>query len=287
MDFVSTENFVNRNPVQHYNAFIFGNSRSQYWQTGYWQKFIGDSSRCYHYYGNGESLYSMTNNIQFIHNSGNRIDHALFVVDVSLLRMTEPMTGHLSSTPPRVVGYRNILKFHATNFVAFLNPLFAYTYIDLRLTKTLKPYMLERFLIEQPVVYHSNSNEVVDEMFDRAIANGTYYTEKRMLRFHDKQYPDSVSEPVLFQKNIRMLTEIAHILRHHHTQYKVIINPLFDQIRFNPTDLQVLQDIFGKQNVYDFSGKNAINSDYRNYYEDSHYRPIIARQLMDSIYSRQ
>ena len=286
MDFVCTENFVNRNPVQKYNAFIFGNSRSQYWQTDYWQKFIGDDSRCYHYYGSGESLYGMGKNIQFIHQCGNSIDYALLVVDAALLGQTEAKPGHLFCTPPRIVGHRNFFKFHITNFIAFLHPLFAYTYLDLLLHKKLKPYMLEKYLIEQPIVYNPNSNEIVDQMFDEAIADGTYYTQKRMLRFLDKQYPDSISHPVLLQKNIRMLTDIAHILHLNHTQYKVVINPLFDQIKFNPTDLQILQEIFGKQNVYDFSGKNDITSDYHNYYEESHYRPIIAQQLMDSIYSQ-
>ena len=284
MDFVSTENFVNRNPAQKYNAFIFGNSRSQYWQVDYWRKFIGDSTRCYHFYGNGESLYGMEKNIQFIHHCGNRIDYALLIVDASLLGQTEAKQGHLFSTPPRIVGYRNVFKFHTANFVAFLHPLFAYSNMDLLLHKTLKPYMLEKYLIEQPIVYNPISNEIVDQTFDEAIADGTYYTEKRMLRFHDKQPPDSISPPLLFQENRRMLTEISRLLHLHHTQYKVVISPLYDQIKFNPSDLQVLQEIFGRQNVYDFSGSNAITSDYHNYYEESHFRPVIAQRLMDSIY---
>ena len=81
-----------------------------------------------------------------------------------------------------------------------------------------------------------------------------------------------------------MLTEISRLLHLHHTQYKVVISPLYDQIKFNPSDLQVLQEIFGRQNVYDFSGSNAITSDYHNYYEESHFRPVIAQRLMDSIY---
>lgn len=284
MDHVSTENFLSRNPSMHYNAFIFGNSRSQYWQTEYWQRYIGRQVRCYHYFGNGESLYNMSKNVQFVANSGSNIDYALLIVDASLLSQTEARTGHLSCTPPKTVGYRNVVQFHATNFVAFLHPVFVYTYIDYQVSKTLKPYMLERFYFEQPVVYDANSNEIVDQMFDQAIDNGTYYTDQRRQRFQGKQFPDSISLSVLGEENIRMLRDIADILHRHHTQYKVVINPLYDQIRFNPADLRVLRDIFGASSVYDFSGKNSITSDYRNYYEDSHYRPFIARQLMDSLY---
>lgn len=285
MDFVSTENFVNRNPEQNYNAFIFGNSRSQYWRVDDWKKHIGGDARCYHYYGNGETLYALEKNIKFIDRSGNKIDHALLIVDAGLLSQVEAPSGHLFCTPPRTERYRNIAGFHATNFMAFLHPDFIYTYLDLKLNRQLKPYMLEKFLVEQPVVYHPNSNEIVDQMFDRAIADGTYYTDKRMLRFQDRQHPDSISPRVLKEENIRLLGEVARILQKHHTDCKVVINPLYDQIKFNPADLQVLRDIFGKAHVFDFSGKNAITSDYRNYYEESHYRPVIASRLMDSIYA--
>ena len=284
MDFVSTENFVNRNPIQKYNAFIFGNSRSQYWQVDDWQEYIGKEARCYHFYGNGESLYNMAHNIQFIHHSGNDIDYALFVIDAELLRQAEVKPGHLFCTPPRTIGYRNIIKFHTSNFLAFLHPLFVYACVDYQLHKTLKTYMLEKYLFEQPIVYNPNSNEIADQLFDQAIADGTYYNAKRMHRFQDIQHPDSISPSILLKENKRLLREIAHILHQHHTKYKIVISPVYDQIRINPADIQVLQDIFGKSNVYDFSGKNPITSDYHNYYEESHYRPIIARQLMDSLY---
>jgi len=284
MDFVSTENFTMRNPDQNYNAFIFGNSRSQYWQTAYWQKYIGNEQRCYHYYGNGETLLGMYLNIQYINNCGNKIDHALLVLDAELLSQTKAKPGHLFSTPPKTVNYRNLIEFQATNFIAFLNPVFIFAYVDYLLFKTLRPYMQERYFFEYPILYNPQNNEIVDQMFDQAISDGSYYNDQRMLRFKNKQYPDSISKPVLLEENKQMLQEIAHILHHHHTQYKVVISPLFNQIRINPSDLRFIHTVFGKNNVYDFSGKNTITSDYKNYYEESHYRPFIARQLMDSLY---
>ncbi len=284
MDFVSTENFANRNPKHNYNAFIFGNSRSQYWQTAYWQKYIGKEKRCYHYYGNGETLFSMYNNIRHITKNGNRIDDTLLIVDEELLRQTTGKHGHLFITPPRITGYRNIIKFHATNFIAFLHPVFIFANVDYFLFKTVRPYMKDRYFFEQPVVYHPENNEVVDELYDQAIADGTYYTPQRMLRFKGVQHPDSISPVALSSEGLRMLTEIAQIFHRQHTRYKVVISPLYNQIKINPADVLSLQHIFGKEHVYDFSGRNAINADYHNYYEESHYRPVIARQLMDSLY---
>ncbi len=60
MDYVSCENYVNRDGVHHYNAFIMGNSRSQFWHADDWRRHLGDSAVVCHYYGNGETLYKHT-----------------------------------------------------------------------------------------------------------------------------------------------------------------------------------------------------------------------------------
>ena len=281
---VSTENFAGRNPRKHYNAFIFGNSRSQYWRTDDWKRHIGRDNRCYHYYGNGESLGGMERYVRFVNASGNRIDHALLVVDADLLGQTKSHSGHLFCTPPRVAGLGGAIRFHADNFTAFLNPAFARAFLDLLFTGRMKDYMLEQSLIEQPVVYHPDANEVEDRMFDQSISHGTYYTEARLSRFRGVQHPDSISPPVLREENIRLLQSIARIFRQHGTSCRIAISPLYNQIRFNPSDLRVLHELFGEANVFDFSGTSHITSDLHNYYEPSHYLPAVARQLMDSIY---
>jgi hypothetical protein len=48
-----------------------------------------------------------------------------------------------------------------------------------------------------------------------------------------------------------------------------------------------LQGIFGKENVYDFSGINEFTEDYHNYYEAGHYRPLLGNKLLERIYKRQ
>ena len=284
IDYVSTENFMQLNAQQQYNAFIFGNSRSQYWKIADWRQHINSEARCYHYYGNGESLDRLYHNIRFIHQQGNDIDYAILVVDAELLSQTESIPGHLFCTPPRVKGYQNLIKFHAANFVAFLNPTFIIANVDYRLNHQLRNYMMEKFLFEQPIVYDALSNEITDKIYDEAIENGTYYTAERMKRFQDRQFPDSVSPAVLKAENVRMLREIAGIFQEHHTAFKIVISPLYDQIHLNSQDLHQLQTIFGIDNISDSSGKNEITSDYRHYYEESHYLPKIARKLMEEIY---
>ncbi len=59
---------------------------------------------------------------------------------------------------------------------------------------------------------------------------------------------------------------------------------MYDQIPLEKEQLNLLYDIFGKENVYDFSGKNEFTESVFNYYENSHYRPHVAAEIMDIIY---
>ncbi|KAA6318040.1 hypothetical protein EZS27_031899 [termite gut metagenome] len=45
-------------------------------------------------------------------------------------------------------------------------------------------------------------------------------------------------------------------------------------------DLEYLENVFGEDNVFDFLGINTFTQDYTNYYDDSHYRPHVAREIM-------
>ena len=283
MDYVSCENYVRRNATIHYNAFIMGNSRSQFWHISDWKKHLDDDAVACHYYGNGETLYRLTRHLQFIHHLGGDIKYVILAIDQQLLEMVEPeTTGHLGLMPPRVDG--RLLSFHAENLLSFLKPEFLVGYLDYSIFGKHRSYMTEHFLFEQPVHYDPVTNEVQEFLADEAIDNGTYYTPERIQRFENKQYPDSISPSVLKEEHIVLLQQIKDIFKQHVTDYRIVINPLYDQIKLNPQDYRTLCHIFGQKQVYDFSGPNSWNKDYHLYYEDSHYRPVVANQMMDSIY---
>ena len=66
-----------------------------------------------------------------------------------------------------------------------------------------------------------------------------------------------------------------------------MISPLYDQVKFNPEDLSVLQEVFGHNQVFDFSGVNEFTTSKYNYYETSHYRPHVANEIMKKVYAGQ
>lgn len=169
--------------------------------------------------------------------------------------------------------------------MAFLDRRFLKAYADYRITGHAKPYMSAQGVLDhRPFVYDSISNELRFESFEELIASGEYYTEDRMKPFYKRDGELRFASPFIAPKHETMLDAIARHFSAMHTDYFIVISPLYNQIKMNTSDVTMLKQIFGEQRVYDFSGVNRFTADYTHYYERSHYRPHIAKAVLDSIY---
>ena len=113
-----------------------------------------------------------------------------------------------------------------------------------------------------------------------------YYQRKAHVFLEARPPASEEKEPVIGVKQLEMLQEMARIFKKHNTDYRVIISPLFDKLPLNKQDVKTLRTVFGEQLVYNYSGSNKFTESYQNYYELSHYRPHVARQIMKEIYTQ-
>lgn len=283
--YVSTVNFTNHLDEMHYDSFIFGNSRSVYYEVADWLKFLPKGCSPYHFDASAETIYGIERKVRFINRKGAKMRNALMVIDVSVLAHTAATEGHLYSLPPQLNDYRNLIAFHAGFFGVFLNPKFAYAVADYKLSGKMKEYMIQGgMLSDEDFYYDYRHNEYRNTLYERQIKERTYFSPKRLAVFSGTQHPDSVSPAVIGSKQKELLRSIRHIFAQHGTDYRIVISPLYDQIKISPADLAALKELFGTERVFDFSGANKYNADYHNYYEQSHYRPIVARDIMHKIY---
>lgn len=284
--YISTVTFEKRHAVRHYDSFIFGNSRSMCYEVAEWKRYLPDSSSCLHFDASSESLYGLYKKVLYIDKSGNPLSNALLILDMSVLEQEKSKDGHLYCIPPQLEDYRNVFRFHCSFVEAFFNPKFLYAWVDFKLSGEVKEYMTKSYLLSgDEFQYDKYTNEVCTVKLEQEIADDIFYDEEKMKVFEGKSFPDSVSPPVIKNKQWEMLSEIQRIFKKHHTRCKIVINPLFDQIKLSPRDVEELRSLFGEKNVFDFSGTNEITTDYHNYYEDSHYRPHIARFILKEIYT--
>ena len=268
-----------------YNAYIFGNSRSIYYKIDDWAATLPDGCSAMHFDAAAETLLGIQRKVNYIDRNGGRLEHALFVVDEGLLRATQSNEdNHLTILAPQLASWAGKMQFHWVNFRTFITPKFLYAYLDYNLTGKLKPYMTRQSLLNEDMfAYDVRRNEMDFEIMEQYIAEGTYYDERRCKVFEGVQFPDSVSPIAIGSEQRELLQEIRETLGRHHTTATWIISPLYNQIKINPADIVTLREIFGEENVLDYSGPNQWNTDYHNYYEASHYRPHVAAEILRTL----
>lgn len=286
-DYVSTATLIHNSKDIQYDSFIFGNSRSLFYQIDDWKSFLDTDAKCFHFDASGESLWAIHKKVQYLDKKGYDIRNALLVLDYATLMQDTQKEGHLSVISPQLVGYSNLIQFHTTFLLAFLDPKFLFAYSDYLMSGTVKSYMKKSYLLsDTPLSYNLMNNEMRFDYFEEMILEDRYFTPERMASFYIR---DNSSQPcyerAIMKNQKQMLIDIANICKRHNTKMKVVISPLYDQYKLDTNDLAFLISIFGSDNVHDFSGVNDITNDYLNYYENSHYRPHVARYILNTIYS--
>lgn len=280
--------YNNQNPKYHYDSFILGNSRSLFYEIDVWKKYLPNGSKCMHFDANGGTIGGLHAKIAYIDRTGGNLKNALLILDYGILSNFERKEGYLYITPPMLKEDANLsdyINFHYQHFIAFINPVFVAAIADYNISHTFRPYM-QTLIIDDKSTYNPEYNEFQWNKIEMEIKNGSYYDNAHISVFNGEQKPGSYSKEHLGKKEIRSLSDIKKIFDKHHTNYKIVISPLYDQIKLNRNSYNIICKIFGKQNVFDFSGINKWNKDYHNYYETSHYRPIVSNEIMDIIYNQ-
>ena len=285
-DYVSTATYDNHYLKEHYDSYIFGNSRSIFYGTKAWNKHIGQDSKPYHFDASNETLFGIYRKILYIDGKGEKIKNVLLIIDRQLLLQTQPNEGHLFIISPQLVKYDNITDFHFTFMKAFFSYKFFPAYIDYKTSGVVKPYMTEDLLDDIPFHYVTATNEMTLDDSEKAIVNGTFYTPQRLKIFYKRSLTQKYSPKCIGEQQKAILNAIVAIFRKHKTDYRIIINPLYNQEKLNSTDTGYLKQRFGTKKVFDFSGINSFTNNYMNYYEASHYRPQVANAILQTAYSK-
>ena len=281
-DYQSTELFVANYKKYNYDSYIFGNSRSFFYRVTTWNKLTGGNG--YHFNASGEGLFGVERKLDFINKLNRPVKNALIIIDYELLSITTNRSGHLFIKDPVTSG-ESVLAFHYEMFKGFY-PKGTVAFIDLYLTHKKKKYM-EKFGIRDNALKHdATTNQLTYSIYDNQIKTNPYaYYASKVHLFYKRDSVQRYSPPVISAEQIKLLVNIKQIFDANKTNCKIIVSPLYDQIKLNQADINYLNNLFGKENVFDFSGINTITSDYHNYYEASHYRSDICDSLLTIVYT--
>ena len=286
-DFVSSEMYIKNHNKYRYDSFILGSSRTIAYRTSSWKKYLPKNARPFKFDASSESIYGIYTKIKYLDHIGANLNNCLLIIctDATFARDSDD-ENHIFIKDPEIVGTSK-WHFYMVCIKDFMNFEFLKNYLKYLVTKKYEPSM-DGFIEHSRIKFDLKTNDfiLVDRDKELSVDENQYYFTRKSIFYERDSTNSQLNEQISLNK-LKMLIEIESIFLKHHTQYKLVISPLYDQKELNNKDLTTLQKVFGKNRVFNFSGKNIITEDKENYYENSHYRPFIGDLILKKIYIKQ
>jgi hypothetical protein len=285
-DFVATERFLKNRGK--YNSFILGSSRAGCgFQVDAWKEKLQKTDEAFSFAASNESIFGILGKMRLLDEENVKIDNVILVIDTDVtIKNTVNSPGHIYIKHPRISG-ESKKAFISEYLKDYIFTGFFIRYLDYCIFKTKRNYMtgfLNFDNINQDDIYipfniMKKENSILSE-------TNHYYKERENI-FYKRPIDEQYCNPSINSRSKEFLNEIHSIFRKHNTNYKVVISPLYDQKKISKSDIKILNEIFSKKNVFDFSGKNSITNDKHNYYETSHYRIHVGEDIIATLYNKK
>lgn len=285
-DFYELEMFKKNYPRYHYDSFIFGSSRTLAYNPSSWVNFLPEGSSPYMMDGFGEEIYGIYHKVKYLDSIDIKIKNALIILDPGgMFNMDGSHSENFQFLKHPEIDNSSWVDFYQKHFFSYLAANYIATY-----------YLNKFFGIKNKYIYtyqgniratvDSVTNELRREDLECKIKSDKFYYNDPIF---DYMISDTVVyiEPKINDLHRKWLGEINAIFIKHNTDFKIIIGPMYFKTKFSKKDSQILVDTFGKDRVYDFSGVNDFTTKKSNYYETSHYRPLVGDSIMHYIYTHQ
>jgi len=116
------------------------------------------------------------------------------------------------------------------------------------------------------------NNDYLPDEEELIMKDSLAYYSGSLAKFYQRPDIERESGKQITPDDSLMIREMNLIFLKNKTKIKIVVAPLYNQFKLNNGDLAILQDIFGKENVYNFSGINEITANKYNYKKDvSHF----------------
>ena len=282
-DFVSTEMFLKNSKKYIYDSFIFGSSTALFIPPSIWHNYINTPNNIFSFDASGENIVGIWSKINYLNEHNHTIKYALVTIDPS------SFDQFINNVPIYMKHYEiypsSKFYFHYEYFLNFLDLKFLVAVVHYKVSKHFFPYM-DKVLRDESYYY----DPITNEYFNVGITNefkkdSLNYYEKRKDNFPYRTEKYTERNSKISSQHIQMLNDIRNIFSENSTDFRIIICPSYDQIAFNKKDLAIIQTIFKKENVYDFSGINEITEKKSNFYDETHFKKYVGKELLDTVYS--
>jgi hypothetical protein len=283
-DYISSQYFLENFKSKQYNSFVFGSSRSICVNVEDWKGFMDKGNTPYHFDVWGENIYGIYTKIHKMDSLKVPLKHALIFLcmDKTFGFTSDRTDSYLYRKHPYFANSTEF-DFHKLMLSTYLNLPFCLRYVYWKSTHSYSPF-LEGYILQHTSTIDGNTNQVSRQYYENLIHcdSAKYYQSDSPFWKGGTKIKFNRS-PVIHHRSKEMLEHIAAILKSHHTNYKIIISPIYGGQKINADDLNYLQSIFSE--VYDFTGDNVLSHNPGYYYDMVHPRRMAGKYILDSIYS--
>ena len=282
-DYVSTTMFQRNREKYHYNSFIFGTSRTMGFKPSTRKKYLPESASPFSFDAGIESIFGIYTKIKYLDTTHAPIDNVLLLFDRdATFQVTDNYTKYLFIKHPDVTGESKI-AYQWSFLKSYYSPIFLLNYYSYKLTGQYQDWMQE-VILNYNMTYDTITNETNMVSAETLITkNEKEFYDLRKEGFFERKGETTDSVNHITETGIFFLNEIKRILEKHKTNYKIILTPIYDQIKFSGADQKIIAGLFGNH-VYDFTGKNQFTDPITNFYEIKHFRPQVGDSILNIIY---
>lgn len=287
-DYVSSELFLHNDPSYHYNSFIFGSSQCCGFNSYHWKHHLSNDSRQYLFQAWGETLTGIEQKIDYLDKNGNSIDNAIVLFDI-------PGTFSRNQLPKEVLSIKHY-KFSGQSPLAFQACLFyGFAQKPSKWLSSIKQYFnpsIKTFptdTISNDWVINNRNTDIGIQPPKDSLKSCSARTKAVFLKeIEDKTDLDlKENKPQITGVFLGQLNHIKAVFDKHHTDYRIVISPAYcyTHPKINAEDLRIIKEVFGKDRVFDYSGKNEITIDCYNYSDPNHFGLSVGWQIIEDMYA--
>lgn len=272
---VTTNGYLEKEGI---NSLILGNSRSMAIRCDDWVQLNPNCSDCFHFDASEDNIFGFQQKAQLLHDRGDSISHVLIVLDESSLRVKPFKPREMAYIRHPIFqefGPKTKTTFYSVFIKQYLNFRYQWEHIFKSNSKSrfVQKFDHSRCEYNQISGDYISANEQVIKSDSTA-----YYSQNSTFNNQpEHHYYDISAEKIMHLTNV---IDQLHALGAH---CKILFQPRWTQSHPSHSALDKLSKALPTVKIYDASHYHNILKNPGYWYEQSHFRPMAGRLILEAI----
>ena len=287
-DYLSSELFLMNYPEQQYDSYIFGSSRGCGFNTYHWKKFLPEGSKPFLFQAWNETLTGIEEKIDYIDRHGFPLNNVIVLIDIpGTFDMEQVSTKAMTIRDPAFSGQPR-WSFHLCLFGDYLQKPSQWLLSIRRFLPPSSPVI--RFdRITNDWDKNNQNRDLSNPPEKDSLKNMSELSRKVFLKTVEDRagVKQDISDPLIRGSFIQQLRHLKDVFDRNGTDFRIVVTPGYYATTpaIAPEDIELLIQIFGEMNVFDFSGQSSLNSDYNNFSDSGHFGLYVGWYMIEEMYN--